>query len=92
MARRSPRASHRLRFRRAHLSRRIHRSLLGIRIHRDSRSPRSPSERMEPAAQPVQAPGGVNGELDGVPVVFFRRAHGLALRVGDRLIDLEVRL
>lgn len=47
------------------------------------------SGRMRSAAQPVQAPGGVYGELDGVAVVFYRGAHGLALRVGDRVIDLE---
>ncbi len=44
---------------------------------------------LQPAALAMQAPGGVFGELDGVSVVFYRGADGLALRVGDRLVDLE---
>lgn len=33
--------------------------------------------------------GGVYGDLAGVPVVFYRTRSGLALRVGDRPVDLE---
>lgn len=47
------------------------------------------SGRLEPTPMAMQAPGGVYGELDGVRVVFYRGPGGLALRVGDRVIDLE---
>lgn len=33
--------------------------------------------------------GGVYGDLAGVPVVFYRGASGLVLRVGDRSIGLD---
>lgn len=33
--------------------------------------------------------GGVYGDVAGVPVVFYRDRSGLALRVGDRMIDLD---
>ncbi|WP_280184573.1 MULTISPECIES: hypothetical protein [Nocardia] len=41
-------------------------------------------------ANPSEAgpPSGVYGELGGVPVVFYRHGGGLALRVGDRTVDL----
>ncbi|WP_084161189.1 hypothetical protein [Nocardia sp. BMG51109] len=45
--------------------------------------------RLEAVAAVMQAPGGVYGELGGVSVVFYRNVDGLALRVGDRLLDLE---
>ncbi|MFE6923274.1 hypothetical protein ACFVAV_19755 [Nocardia sp. NPDC057663] len=41
------------------------------------------------AAPGADGLGGVYGDVGGVPVVFYRERAGLALRVGDRMIDLD---
>ncbi|MFH8789231.1 hypothetical protein [Streptomyces roseoverticillatus] len=41
---------------------------------------------------PGQAPAGHYGELGGVPVVFYRTAGGLRLRLGERDVAVDGRL